>query len=305
MKIERKKLIFVPDGSLWWAKTHAMTPTVDVLEDRIRVYFSSLDENTVGRIGFVDLDKNNPEKVIHISKEPLIDIGADGTFDDNGVIPSSIISHNTKKYLYYHGFQLVKKEVRFLMLTGLATSDDEGKTFKKNSTVPLLERNSTDTFIRSLANVMQENNLFKIWYNGVNEWTDVKGKKLPMGNIRYIESSSPNDFSSSAIHNCLSPQAHEFSLSRPYVFKHDNKYKMLFSCRQRQTDAYKLGYAESTDGKIWKRDDEALEVSKPSGEWDSDMICYTTLITINNKNYLFYNGNAFGATGFGYAEVFF
>ena len=64
VEIKRKKRIFVPDGSLWWSKTHAMTPVVDIMEDRIRVYFSSLDEKNIGRIGYVDLDKNNPEKVI-------------------------------------------------------------------------------------------------------------------------------------------------------------------------------------------------------------------------------------------------
>ncbi|MGZ3883577.1 MAG: hypothetical protein ACXVPD_05130, partial [Bacteroidia bacterium] len=114
MNIERKKLIFVPDGSLWWAKTHAMTPTIDVMDDRIRVYFSSLNEQMTGRIGFVDLDKKNPENVIHVSKEPVLDIGVDGTFDDNGVVPASVINYKGQKLLYYHGFQLVKKQVRFL-----------------------------------------------------------------------------------------------------------------------------------------------------------------------------------------------
>ncbi|MGZ3932991.1 MAG: hypothetical protein ACXVP0_17205 [Bacteroidia bacterium] len=303
MNIERKKLIFVPDGSLWWAKTHAMTPTIDVMDDRIRVYFSSLNEQMTGRIGFVDLDKKNPENVIHVSKEPVLDIGVDGTFDDNGVVPASVINYKGQKLLYYHGFQLVKKQVRFLMLTGLASSNDGGLSFSRNAAVPLLERNATDPFIRSLAHVVKEENNFKIWYNGVNEWTDVKGKKLPVGNVRYLESGDPTDFSTAIPKQCLAPQAHEFSLSRPYVFKHSGVYKMLLSCRQRDTDSYKLGYAESADGQTWQRDDERLNVSGPCGDWDSDMICYTSLITLNGKHYLFYNGNGFGATGFGYAEV--
>ncbi|MBL7910753.1 MAG: hypothetical protein JNJ41_06850 [Bacteroidia bacterium] len=302
MEIKRKKRIFVPDGSLWWSKTHAMTPVVDVMEDRIRVYFSSLDEKNIGRIGYVDLDKNDPEKVIHVSKEPILDIGIDGTFDDNGLIPSSIINHNNKKYLYYHGFQIQKK-VRFSLFTGVAISNDNGQTYKRHSKVPLLDRCDDDIFIRSLSCVMKENNLFKIWYNGVSEWTDVKGKQLPVGNIRYIESSSEINFSESKIHHCLAPKAHEFSLSRPFVFKHNNLYKMLFSIRLRETDSYIQGYAESKDGKDWTRNDNLLKISESHEEWDKDMICYTSLVTINHKNYLFYNGNGFGATGFGYAEI--
>jgi hypothetical protein len=83
----------------------------------------------------------------------------------------------------------------------------------------------------------------------------------------------------------------------------NDKYKLLFSSRLRETDAYKLGYAESIDGKTWVRNDSILQVSGPSGDWDSDMICYTSLINLNGKKHLFYNGNGFGQTGFGYAEV--
>jgi predicted GH43/DUF377 family glycosyl hydrolase len=305
MNIERKKLIYVPDGSLWWAKTHAMTPTIDIQKDRIRVYFSSLDDNMVGRIGFVDLDKNNPDNILSISQEPIFDIGTDGTFDDNGVIPSSIITYQNRKLLYYHGFQLLRKQVRFLILTGLATSDNGGNTFERNTLVPLLDRNKDDVFIRSLPHVIYEDNLFKIWYSGVNQWTNVKDKILPIGNIRYVESNSYNDFSQSKVIRCLEPQSHEFSLSRPYIFRHNVTYKMLFSCRQRDSDQYKLGYAESKDGKVWNRNDQILRVSKPSGSWDSEMVCYTSIVSVNDKNYLFYNGNQFGSTGFGYAEVSF
>lgn len=305
MDIKRKNLIYVPDGSLWWARTHAMTPTIDIQNDRIRVYFSSLDDNMIGRIGFVDLDKNNPENVLFISQKPIFDIGADGTFDDNGVIPSSIITYQNRKYLYYYGFQLIRKQVRFLILTGLATSNNGGNTFERNNSVPLLERNKEDVFIRSLPNVIYEDNIFKMWYNGVNQWTNIKSKVLPIGNIRYIESNLHDNFSQSKVINCLEPQSHEFSLSRPYVFRHNGIYKMLFSCRQRESDKYKLGYAESKDGRVWDRIDEILKVSEPSGNWDSEAICYTSLVSVNDKNYLFYNGNQFGYTGFGYAEVSF
>ncbi|MDP3144994.1 MAG: hypothetical protein Q8N66_06310 [Bacteroidota bacterium] len=302
VEIKRKKKIFVPDGSLWWAKTHAMNPTVDVLDDRIRVYFSSLDKENVGRIGYVDLDKNNPEKIITVSKEPVLDIGDDGMFDDNGVIPSCIMNYNGKKYLYFYGFQLLKK-VRFSLFTGVAVSDDEGLTFKRCSQTPLLDRLDKDPFIRSLPFMMEEKNSFSLWYNGVCEWTEVKGKKLPVGNIRRVESNSPLNFSESEIINCLSPQTNEFSLSRPFIFKMDDLYKMLFSVRDRATDSYKPGYAESKDGKVWFRNDSELKVSESVDDWDKDMMCYTTLTVIDNKNYLFYNGNGFGATGFGYAEI--
>lgn len=303
MIITRKKLIYCPDGTLPWAKTHAMNPTVDVLsKDVIRVYFASLDENKIGRIGYIDLNANNPEQILDVAKQPILEPGIKGTFDDNGMIPSSVITVKGVKYLYYFGFQLVK-QVRFTIFTGVAISTDDGKTFKRYANVPLLDRNQTDLYIRSLPHVIHENDIYKVWYSGVNEWTDVLGRELPVGNIRYTDSADGLTFNRDNFTTCLEPRPEEFSLSRACVFKHENLYKMLFSRRLRSNDTYQLGYADSEDGKKWLRDDSKIQVSGPAGVWDKDMICYTFLVSINGSNCLLYNGNGFGASGFGYAEV--
>jgi hypothetical protein len=36
--------------------------------------------------------------------------------------------------------------------------------------------------------------------------------------------------------------------------------------------------------------------------WDSEAIAYPYVIKVREKWYMFYNGNGFGKTGFGYAE---
>ena len=35
--------------------------------------------------------------------------------------------------------------------------------------------------------------------------------------------------------------------------------------------------------------------------WDSTMICYPFVVTVDDRTLLFYNGNGFGQTGIGYA----
>ena len=40
--------IYCPDGSMWWAKTHAYQPTPILLEDRIRLYIACYDYNKTG-----------------------------------------------------------------------------------------------------------------------------------------------------------------------------------------------------------------------------------------------------------------
>jgi hypothetical protein len=300
MILVRKNRIYVPDGNLSWAMSHAMNPTVDILDnDTLRVYFSSLDAQGVGRIGYVDVNAANPEEVLYISSEPVLDIGLKGCFDDNGVVPSCIKTVGNLKYLYYYGFQKVEK-VRFLLFTGLAVSHDGGKSFERFSKTPVLDRTNDDLYIRSLPYILIEDGIWKMWYSGVNRWVEIMGKELPFGEVKYVESTDGIHFTASQL--CLTPYEDEFSLSRAFVFKRKGQYHMVFS-RRMKTDTYKMGYAQSKDGINWHRDDSKILVSEATQDWDSEMICYTSVIEVKDKAYLFYNGNNFGRTGFGYAEI--
>ena len=64
---------------------------------------------------------------------------------------------------------------------------------------------------------------------------------------------------------------------------------------------YLAGYAESMDGD-WVRKDEYCGLKKSESGWDSEMACYPDLIYAHGKRYA-YNGNDYGKTGVGYAEL--
>ena len=65
---------------------------------------------------------------------------------------------------------------------------------------------------------------------------------------------------------------------------------------------YKIGYAESNDGKKWERKDKIIKIVGKSS-WDNKMMAYPNIIKINSKKYMLYNGNHYGKYGFGYAEL--
>ena len=89
-------------------------------------------------------------------------------------------------------------------------------------------------------------------------------------------------------------------LQDPFVIYEENLFKMWYSIRF-VDKLYRIGYAESYDGKIWKRKDHMVGIDVSSTGWDSEMICYPSIIDINGNRYLFYNGNSNGINGFGYA----
>ena len=66
-------------------------------------------------------------------------------------------------------------------------------------------------------------------------------------------------------------------------------------------NAYRIGYAESTDGIHWERKDHLSGIDVSVEGWDADMISYPCVFKKDEELVMLYNGNGFGKTGFGYA----
>jgi len=66
---------------------------------------------------------------------------------------------------------------------------------------------------------------------------------------------------------------------------------------------YRAGYAESLDGINWNRMDDQVGIDVSPEGWDSNAIAYPYVIRIKDQLVMFYNGNGFGKTGFGYAVL--
>ena len=73
--------------------------------------------------------------------------------------------------------------------------------------------------------------------------------------------------------------------------------------RRRSPARDRLGLAHSRDGVAWQRSDERLGLDVSPGAWDGDSIEYGAEIEAAGRTWLLYNGDDFGATGFGVAEL--
>ena len=58
--------IYCAEGSSRWARSHAFLPTPMLLTDRIRVYVAFLDEEKVGRVGYVELATEDPRRILRM-----------------------------------------------------------------------------------------------------------------------------------------------------------------------------------------------------------------------------------------------
>jgi hypothetical protein len=292
--------VFVAQGDQDWARTGAMLPTTILLgEDRIRVFAALSDGDRVGRLGYVDVDARDPRRVLGISTTPALDIGEPGTFDDNGVSPLSICHVDDRLYLYYAGWQL-GVHVRYFLFTGLAISSDGGSTFARHSRVPVLDRSDAEPLVRTGGYVLHNDSTWSMWYAGGERWTHAGDRARPTYDMRHIESSDGINWPEAG-EVCLRPTAEdEFGFGRPFVVDQGDLLRMWYSIRT-ISKGYRIGYAESPDGRKWSRQDDRAGIDVSEQGWDSEMICFPWIQATSYGTYLFYNGNNYGATGFGVA----
>ena len=302
----KKGVIFNVDGKYPWSQTHAQIPSPDVLpNDRIRIYYSTRDSLNRSLTSFVEVAAQNPLEVLYVHDRPILEFGDLGCFDDRGVMPSCVVTHNGTKYLYYCGWN-TSTTVRYRNSIGLAVSEDGGLTFRRAFAGPIMDRTKDEPHLVVTPHVIVEDGIWKMWYCGCTGWKLVNGITEPQYLIKYAESEDGINWQRD--NRVIIPYKHESeAIGRPVVVHEKGTYKMWFSYRNiddYRTDrkkSYHIGYAESPDNISWERKDEQAGIELSAEGWDSEMMAYPYIVDYKDKRYMFYNGNGFGRSGFGYA----
>ncbi|MCI0457813.1 MAG: hypothetical protein L0Z62_12665 [Gemmataceae bacterium] len=299
MRWRKLGVVYCPPGDRWWARAYAHLPTPELLDERVlRVYFASLDDHQYGRIGYADLDARDPTRVLHVSPEPVLDLGEPGRFDDSGVNPSCVVNVGGRRRLYYIGWQRCQR-VPYMLFAGAAESADG--TFRKLSRRPVLDRTDSEPFLRSATSVLVEGGRYRAWYVSALGWGDVHGTTYPRYVVRHAESADGLSWSDGGP-VCIGLEGDEFGIGRPWVVRDGALYRMWYSVRSHSAP-YRIGYAESADGLTWTRRDEEAGIDRSERGWDAEMICYPAVIDVGGRRLMFYNGNRHGASGFGVAVL--
>ncbi len=300
MEWEKLGRVFEPNGTSTWAKHSALQPTPIVLDDKIRVFCGFRDDDGMSRVGYVDVSADDPQKIIRVSQEPVLDVGDFGTFDHHGVVPCAVVKKKDEIHLYYAGY-LRGEKVRFQVFGGLAISKDGGETFSRHSPIPVLDRTPEEPLFRVIHSIFWEEGKWRTWYGAGKEFIQGRNKTLPVYNIRYMESVDGLSFPSSgslAVDNLEG----EHRVGRPYVIRQNGSYIMFFG-KGKEEEPYRLTYAVSKDGYTWTRQGDIKGLTLSDDGWDSEMMAYPAVVTTGTGTYLFYNGNNYGREGFGCAKL--
>lgn len=276
-----------------------MLPTHHWLDaQRIRLYYGACDADLVSRVEYVELDADRPTVAL-ARPVRVLDVGAPGHFDDNGVLPGCVVSQDGALHLLYMGFQKQTK-VPYTILTGLATSRDGGSTFERAITTPVLERSFAEPFFRTAPCVLSSPAGLRLWYIGGGGWIPDGKRLLPTYSLRTLTSTDVRTWPASG-EVCLAPIGSEIGFGRPSVLHEGGRYRMWYSIRRRT--GYLLGYAESSDGERWQRQDGELDLGPPIAGFDDEMTCYSAVVRHDRNLLMFYNGNGYGRAGIGVAVL--
>ena len=305
-----RRLLAPPEAHSWW-RSHAQCPTVLELDESLwRVYFAARNTDNQSHIVYADFDPRHDMRLLRLETEPLLDLGAPGNFDSAGMGPSAALFVGARVFLYYVGFSL-RRDVPHQQAIGLAISEDGGTSFRRAAPGPVLSTGPFDPFFTSMPHVAQRGDAFEMHYMSGTAWPRHGDRFDPQYLIKRALSSDGIHWTTGAGIAVGFADAAETALARPWVIRRDDGHHMWL-CRRgsrdsegRSEDPYRLGYARSRDGLTWSRADDALRFENPprSGEWDAAMQAYPCVVPRGDELFLFYNGDGFGQTGFGFARV--
>lgn len=310
MRWEKKGHIYRPEGNEAWSKSHAQVPfAYDLDESTIRVFYATRDDRSRSSVSFVDLDKSNPQQIKYRHDKPCIIHGQPGDFDDSGVMPSWFVDHDDEIWMYYTGWN-TSSSASYRLSIGLAVSRDRGVTFERKFEGPVLDRGMHDPIWVGQPCVLKEGDEWKMWYLSCQKISQVNEHPEPHYNVKYATSSDGMHWHRTE-DTCIDFDERTDAIGRPCVWKDGGKYFMLHSnrmsvgYREDKSESYRIELSASEDGVEWTNISDRFQFEKSDEGWDSQMNEYCTILPVGDKTLMFYNGNGFGASGFGYAELYF
>ena len=205
--------------------------------------------------------------------------------------------------MYYAGWNRAGS-TPFRNALGLAISRDGGMTYQRLSEGPILDRSPVDPCFVAGACVLQRGAGYLMWYISCVDWRLVDGRPRHYYHLKVATSNDGINWQRSGKVAIDFKSDLEYAISQPWVVLDGGTYRMWFSYRgQEGIGTYRIGYAESNDGETWQRDDAAVGFAVSDSGWDSQMICYPFVFTLDGRRFMLYNGNEYGKTGFGLAEL--
>jgi hypothetical protein len=290
-----------PPLDLGWAASHAGYPTALIMDDRaglVRIYFSPRDPLGRSHLACMDiaLDATRVERIGPICG-PLLSPGPRGAFDADGVTLTSVVRDGPGYLGYYLGWSL-GRSVPFSNFIGLATSPD-GTIFQRSCEAPIVGRSAENPLSLGYPFVFRDGDSWQMLFGSHLSWGP-EGMDMQHVLKRAVSADgrrwTPCPGVELALAGASDPA--EFALSRPVLLSKGQRSLMWYA---RKAPNYRLGFAVRDGDGPWQRRDQAVTFIGEAQPWEDQERTYPCVFECRGGTYMLYNGNGYGATGFGLA----
>lgn len=240
---------------------------------------------TISRDSFNGIDWDD------FSDNPIIDIGASGSFDDTHILDPAAIVSDKKVYLYYRaqGHDLNGREISTI---GLAISED-GFNFRKHPQ-PVL---GSFHYQVGGPSIIQKGARFYLFVGRIV--ASDPAKTWDKSSRIVIDLAISDDlihFTPYELNPVISwgeaGSFDSYSVTTPQVFEEDNRYFMTYCGSDDELDGpHHVGLAISDDLLHWsKYKDNPIFSHGKKGTWDSDYLWAAHIAKIHDIYYMWYAG---------------
>lgn len=279
-----------------WAYSHIQVPTPFVMGNKICVYYATRDSDGKSHLLSFGLDIEKPTKIIEREINPLIDLGQPGTFDEDGVMVSSVIEANGDTMVFYTGWQR-SHTVPYNTSAGLLIRKNSSRNFQRYSIGPILGRSVSEPFYTNTPFVYLQEDKFHMIYGSGKEWSLIGDRYEPTYFLRKRQSTDGLEWGGLG-EEFLQPISKEESTVRATRYNSGKTTKILFSSRfVRDFRGGSGSYAicEVTEPCSSEVNNLRSRVSFTNlGQFSNqNMLAYPAIFSLD-VNYLLFNGSSFG-----------
>jgi len=237
-----------------WESSAVSFPFVLKDGDTLKMWYNG-DDGTYNRVGYAT-STNGINWTKSTGENPVLDVGAPGSWDDIGVFNPNVIFDGTSYKMWYGGWdgtQIPNPPYLANARLGYATSPEGINWIKADSANPVLglgTPGSWDDEGMYGISLLYDDSLYHIWY-GAHD-----GNRSRIGNATSIDGIQWVRDMLNPVLDVGAPGEWDASfVFLPHVFFDDSLYHMWYTGGI-DYNSRSIGYATSDDGIIWTKDTE-------------------------------------------------
>lgn len=303
MKVEVERLgrIFEPKSSLCdnVNLTHTANPVlVPKSRDVYRMFFNSRDSLQRSSVFSVDLNLQEMILIEGSFREQFV-LSDEKSYFRDGISLGSTFHINCETWIGFMAWINPPKRHWFGTIGKFKL--DENLNITNIEDKPWFDLDSIDPVSLSYPAFYKNRGKLRMWYGSTITWDAGNGEMLHV--LKEKSSLDGNDFQNTGRFIQWQMNTSQ-AFSRPSIIQTQNIFLMAYSVRGNQ-DKYRIEFS-IIDNVDSAEEIEILHVGKFSNsgwDWESEMVEYPFLVSHEQNIYMFYNGNGYGRTGIGVAQI--